>query len=155
MTEERIYRPSKRAVFRSLAGPRTITDVDIVMFDNIFLTPNIIGRNKEAHANMLLPIADGLTTTPTSPQGLLDAVDEAAKKLVGDKPRPGGAFLGITKLKLYRPVRPGDTVYEEAEFESARTSRSKPDMVITNIIKTLINQNGEKVLEAHYRYGSW
>lgn len=150
----KVYEPAERQVLRMAAG-RTITETDIVTFANLFLTPSLQGKQNEAHAIQLITMIDGLSSgTYASPEynALLKEVRES---LVGDMPITGGGSLGWHNWKLYKPVRPGDTITIEIELEGATASRSRPGMVICEIKKTAYNQHGEKVIEVVHQLGSW
>ena len=54
------------------------------------------------------------------------------------------AFLGVERLRLLAPVKPGDTIHVEAEVTSIRET-SKPDRGLTTMTYTVINQRGEAV----------
>ena len=53
---------------------------------------------------------------------------------------------GIEELRWTAPVRPGDTLYTEAEVIGIRPSRSKPDRGIVRMRYTTRNQRGETVM---------
>jgi acyl dehydratase len=145
--------PDEKKVF-NLPLSRTITESDIATFANLFLSPSIKGREKEAHATHLIPLIDGLCVTGTPPEYNIYR-REVNKLLVGDRPTTGGASLGWNNWKLYKSVKPGDTLRVEVELESAWTSRSRENMVIANQRKTAYNQKGEKVVVVYHQSGSW
>jgi acyl dehydratase len=61
----------------------------------------------------------------------------------------GAASLGspgVDELRWLRPVRPGDTIYPEAEVMDMRVSGSKPDRGLVTIGYRVKNQKGETVL---------
>ena len=53
---------------------------------------------------------------------------------------------GIEDLRWTAPVRPGDTLYTEAEVIELRPSRSKPDRGIVRMRYTARNHRGETVM---------
>ena len=53
---------------------------------------------------------------------------------------------GIEDLRWTAPVRPGDTVYTEAEVVEVKPSRSKPDRGVVRLLYTARNQRGETVM---------
>lgn len=53
---------------------------------------------------------------------------------------------GIEEVKFLLPVRPGDTIYPEAEILSIKPSRSKPDRGIMHIQYRGFNQNGDEAI---------
>ena len=53
---------------------------------------------------------------------------------------------GIEDLRWTAPVRPGDTVYTEAEVIEVKPSRSKPDRGVVRLLYTARNQRGETVM---------
>ena len=60
--------------------------------------------------------------------------------------------LGVDEVRLFSPVRPGDSVTVEARWTELRRSRSKPDRGIAILSCRAVNQRGEPVLEYGYRY---
>ena len=61
----------------------------------------------------------------------------------------GAASLGapgVDELRWLLPVRPGDTIYPEAEVVDRRVSASKPDRGLVTIAYRVANQKGESVL---------
>ena len=64
----------------------------------------------------------------------------------------GSASLGspgVDEVRWLLPVRPGDTVYPEAEVLDMRVSRSKPDRGLVTIAYRAVNQRGETILTMH------
>jgi acyl dehydratase len=53
---------------------------------------------------------------------------------------------GIDELRWLLPVRPGDTLYAEAEITDARPSSSKPDRGVVLVAYRILNQRGEVVM---------
>jgi len=53
---------------------------------------------------------------------------------------------GIDELRWTAPVRPGDTIYTEAEVLEKRPSTSKPDRGTLRIAYKVVNQRHETVL---------
>jgi acyl dehydratase len=53
---------------------------------------------------------------------------------------------GVDELRWTAPVRPGDTVYTEAEVLEIRPSGSKPDRGILRMGYRMVNQRDETVL---------
>jgi acyl dehydratase len=53
---------------------------------------------------------------------------------------------GIDELRWTAPVRPGDTLYTEAEVVDARPSGSKPDRGTLRMSYRIVNQREETVL---------
>jgi acyl dehydratase len=53
---------------------------------------------------------------------------------------------GIDELRWLKPVRPGDTLYAEAEVLETRASRSKPDRGSIKVAYSAVNQIGETVM---------
>jgi acyl dehydratase len=61
----------------------------------------------------------------------------------------GSASLGspgVDEVRWLLPVRPGDTLYAEAEVVAMRPSESKPDRGLVTIAYRARNQRGETVL---------
>jgi acyl dehydratase len=52
---------------------------------------------------------------------------------------------GIDELRWLLPVRPGDTLYAEAEITDTRPSASKPDRGVVHIAYRILNQHREVV----------
>jgi len=53
---------------------------------------------------------------------------------------------GVDELRWTAPVKPGDTIYTEAEVLEARPSSSKPDRGTLRMGYRIVNQAGEAVL---------
>jgi acyl dehydratase len=53
---------------------------------------------------------------------------------------------GVDELRWLLPVRPGDTIYPEAEVADMRVSGSKPDRGLVTIAYRVKNQRGETVM---------
>lgn len=53
---------------------------------------------------------------------------------------------GVDELRWTAPVRPGDTIYTEAEVLEKRPSGSKPDRGILRMGYRMVNQRDETVL---------
>ena len=53
---------------------------------------------------------------------------------------------GMDEVRWTAPVRPGDTIYVEAEVLEARPSKSKPDRGIATIQYVVKNQHDETVM---------
>jgi len=53
---------------------------------------------------------------------------------------------GVDELRWLLPVRPGDTIYPEAEVMAMRVSASKPDRGLVTLAYRVKNQRGETVL---------
>ncbi len=53
---------------------------------------------------------------------------------------------GVDDLRWLLPVRPGDTIYPEAEVMGLRVSASKPDRGLVTLAYRVKNQRGETVL---------
>jgi acyl dehydratase len=53
---------------------------------------------------------------------------------------------GIDELRWTAPVRPGDTLYTEAEVKEVRPSASKPDRGTLRMAYRIVNQRRETVL---------
>jgi acyl dehydratase len=52
---------------------------------------------------------------------------------------------GVDELRWPMPVRPGDTIYPEAEVMAMRVSASKPDRGLVTLAYRVKNQRGETV----------
>jgi acyl dehydratase len=60
--------------------------------------------------------------------------------------------IGMDEVKMFNPVRPGDTLTVEAWWTDLKRSRSKPDRGFAGIKCKVVNQRGEPVVEYGYRY---
>jgi acyl dehydratase len=54
--------------------------------------------------------------------------------------------LGFREIKLFAPVRPGDTVYSVEEVKETRLSRSRPGCGIVVFLNSIFNQRDELVI---------
>ncbi len=60
--------------------------------------------------------------------------------------------VGMDEVKMFNPVRPGDTLTVEARWCDIKQSRSKPDRGFASIKCRVSNQEGKPVVEYGYRY---
>jgi acyl dehydratase len=60
--------------------------------------------------------------------------------------------VGMHKVNMFNPVRPGDTLWVKAWWTDLKRSRSKPDRGFAAIKCTVTNQRKEPVIEYGYRY---
>lgn len=60
--------------------------------------------------------------------------------------------VGMHEVKMFNPVRPGDTLSVDAWWTELRRSVSKPDRGFAAIRCKVTNQRGEPVVEYGYRY---
>lgn len=60
--------------------------------------------------------------------------------------------VAIGEVKMFNPVRPGDTLTVEAWWTDLKRSKTKPDRGFATIKCKVTNQKGELVVEYGYRY---
>ena len=60
--------------------------------------------------------------------------------------------VGVDEVKIFNPVRPGDTLSVEAWWTDLRRSRSKPDRGLAAVRCKVTNQKKEPIVEYGYRY---
>ncbi len=60
--------------------------------------------------------------------------------------------VGLHKVKMFNPVRPGDVLSVEAWWADLKRSRSKPDRGFASVRCKVTNQQEELVMEYGYRY---
>jgi acyl dehydratase len=60
--------------------------------------------------------------------------------------------VGMDEVKMFNPVRPGDTLSVEAWWTNLKKSHNKPDSGFAVIRCKVRNQKGEPVVEYGYRY---
>lgn len=60
--------------------------------------------------------------------------------------------VGMHEVKMFNPVRPGDTLFVEAWWTELRRSVSKPDRGFAAIKCKVTNQKKEPIVEYGYRY---
>lgn len=60
--------------------------------------------------------------------------------------------VGMHEVKMFNPVRPGDTLCVEAWWAELKRSHSKPDRGFASIKCKVSNQRNEPVIEYGYRY---
>jgi acyl dehydratase len=60
--------------------------------------------------------------------------------------------LAMDEVKMYNPVRPGDTLTVAAWWIDLKRSQTRPDRGFAAIKCEVINQEGEPVVEYGYRY---
>ena len=128
------FRPGER--FRS--GGVTLTEPDIIQFALAY-DPQPFHIDLEAAAQSQFGglIASGLQTFALGwrmflQEGLFKACSMGSP--------------GIDELRWTAPVRPGDTLYTEAEVLELKPSSSKPDRGSLRMAYQIVNQRGETVL---------
>lgn len=60
--------------------------------------------------------------------------------------------VGMHEVKMFNPVRPGDTLSVKARWSKLRKSDSKPDRGFSSILCNVHNQRKELVMSCGYRY---
>ena len=60
--------------------------------------------------------------------------------------------VGMDAVKMFNPVRPGDTLEIKAWWTDLRRSRSKPDRGFAGVRCQVFNQSGQPVVHYGYRY---
>ena len=60
--------------------------------------------------------------------------------------------VGMDEIKMFNPVRPGDTLTVKAWWSDLRQSQNKPDRGFASIKCKVVNQEGQPVIEYGYRY---
>lgn len=60
--------------------------------------------------------------------------------------------VGMDEVKMYNPVRPGDTLTVEAWWADLKRSRTQPDRGFAAIKCKVTNQRREPIVEYGYRY---
>lgn len=60
--------------------------------------------------------------------------------------------LGMDAVRIFNPVRPGDTLTVEARWLDLKRSETKPDRGFARIHCKVSNQNGQPVFEYGYQY---
>ena len=60
--------------------------------------------------------------------------------------------VGMDEIKMFNPVRPGDTLTVKAWWSDLKRSRNKPDRGFASIKCKVVNQEGQPVIEYGYRY---
>jgi acyl dehydratase len=60
--------------------------------------------------------------------------------------------VGMDEVRMFNPVRPGDTLHVEARWTDLRRTRRTPEQGLAAIQCRVTNQNGDPVLEYGYRY---
>ena len=60
--------------------------------------------------------------------------------------------VGMDTVRMFNPVRPGDTLEIKAWWADLRRSKSKPDRGFAGICCEVFNQHGQPVVHYGYRY---
>lgn len=119
---------------------RTVTETDVVQFVNLaglteplFMDAEYMRDETEygeriAPGSLTFALAEGLTTQT----GMLHGT--------------GLAFVGLAGMRLYRPVKVGDTVSVEIEVCEVRPTRSR-NAGIVRCRQVVKNQRGETVMD--------
>lgn len=119
---------------------RTVGEADITqfvtlcgMFEELFVSAEYIKRNS-------------LYPRRFAPGALTFAFTEGLIILTGCIHGVGLALLSVDALKLHRPLFAGDTMKVKVEVIETRPT-SKPDRGIVTFAHTVLNQDGERVME--------
>lgn len=80
----------------------------------------------------------------------LSACTRAVVEAQGDAAILSG--VGMDEVRMFNPVRPGDTLTVEAWWTDLKRSQTRPDRGFAAIKCKVINQKGESVVEYGYRY---
>ena len=119
---------------------RTVTETDVVQFVNLagLMEPLFIDeeymRNETEYGGRIAPgsltfaLAEGLTTQT----GMIHGT--------------GLAFVGLQGMRLYRPVKVGDTIGVEIEVLESRRTKSR-NAAIVRYRHVVTNQRGETVMD--------
>ena len=121
-------------------GRRTVTETDVVQFVNLsglveplFLDAEYM-RDETDYGGRIAPgsltfaLAEGLTTQT----GMIH--------------RTGLAFVGLQGMRLFRPVKVGDTIGVEIEVLESRRTKSR-NAGIVRCRHVVTNQRGETVMD--------
>ena len=121
-----------------VGGPITVSERDILDFARRYDPQPMHIDKAEAEAGPFAGlIASGWHTGSLMMQML-------ARHFV---PNPGNLpSPGLDELRWVRPVRPGDTLRLRVTVETARRSRSKPDIGVVTSLVEVLNQDGDVVL---------
>ena len=87
-------------------------------------------------------VASSLHTLSACTRLVVEAVDDVAI-LSG---------VGMYEVKMFNPVRPGDTLSVHAWWCDLRRSSSKPNQGFAGIMCKVTNQRSEPIMEYGYRY---
>ena len=60
--------------------------------------------------------------------------------------------VGMDEVRMFNPVRPGDSLTIQAWWTDLRRTRSKPGQGLATVKCRVTNQRGEPVMEYGYRY---
>jgi len=125
---------------RFVSARRTITESEITqfvclvgLFEPLFIDAEYI-REKSLFGERIAPgsltfgVAEGLTVQT----GILHGT--------------GLAFVGLDKMRLFQPVKVGDTIQVEIEVLDSKEVKSKGGGIV-NFHHTVRNQRGETVME--------
>lgn len=125
---------------RHVSRSRTITEADVVIFSAFSGDWYPLHSDREWAASS--PFGERIA------HGLLILVVGAA--LMPIRPGVVVAFYGIDELRFVNPVRFGDTIH--SVFEITAKEARKNDRVLVSIGTTVVNQNGEAVLKACFKF---
>lgn len=121
------------------AGPRTVTEAEIIAFAQQFDPQDFHTDPVKAQDTPFGKlVASGWHTAAMTMRMILDAT-----------PKMKGGMIGraVEKMGWPRPVYPGDTLSLVIEILELRSSERAPDRGTMRTKNTVTNQNGEKVLE--------
>lgn len=120
------------------AGPRTLTEVDIVLFASDY-DPQPFHIDPAAADDSLFDglVASGLHTFSVCNRLVTEA-------FFARVPFMGGR--GVDELRWHKPVYPGDALSVSAEIAAKRDSQSNPDRGYVDVDVTGTNDDGDGVI---------
>ena len=80
----------------------------------------------------------------------LSACTRVVVEALGDLAIVSG--IGMGRVRMFNPVRPGDVLTVEASWAGLRRSQSRPDCGLARIECQVSNQDGKPVVEYSYEY---
>jgi len=115
-------------------GPRTVTEAEIIRYAKRY-DPMPFHTDPEAAGDSIFGrlCASGWHVGSMCMRMMVDG-------FLADADSRGGA--GIDELRWVKPVFPGDELRLTCTVQTARTSRSKPDMGIVEFTWALLDQHG-------------
>ncbi len=120
---------------------RTLTECDNVIFCSETMQYNPMYFNVE-YARSL-----GYREIPVHPLFVMNVAGGMSVEDLSEGQGKGGIFLGIDKVRFYRPSYPGDTITSASEVIERRLREDKPGWGDVTWRIRAYDQNGELVME--------
>jgi acyl dehydratase len=125
---------------RFLTARRTVTESEIVQF------VSLVGLFEPLFIDMEYIRKESLFGERIAPGSMTFAFAEGLTVQTGILHGTGLAFVGLKEMKLFQPVKVGDTIHVQIEVLDGKKVEKKNGGIVT-FRQTVLNQRNETVME--------